>query len=270
MGREPTEADLLLPIESEKLRGDYKEYFKVKRNNFFGTIQKFPGIWRCFLLLDEIWMREFADLEHLCDPNQMFPGTLFMNAHAKIRVAFELAFSCCLGEAWDILRGAIESFAHGHKLIREPHLLNVWIEKDNGKREAEAFKGVFERHRKANLFPSRHGLGRLHEYWCNFSEWGTHTTVASMAQRFESRETSADVEWRLNYTGADPVLSATSLMSMLCASNLMVEGVFGCFRARLQFDNSLINMRTEFQKQMVQLSKVLIKQFRLKPPAIWP
>lgn len=270
MGKPPTETDLLLPFEIQRLRGDYKAYVKMKRNNYFATLQKLPGIWECFLILDECWMHEFEDLQRLRDTMQMFPLILFMNAHAKVRIAFELAFSMCLGEGWDILRGGIESYAHAHKLTREPHLQNVWIEKDDGKQQSEAFKDAFERNKKTNLFPSRHGLDRLHNYWSQFSELGTHTTVGSMGHKFESHESATDVQWKLIYTGADPVLTATSLMSMLYAARLMEDGFFHCHQDRLQFDLRLSGLRTKFEREMQMLRKDIIRRFKLKPPSIWP
>jgi len=117
MNTEPQESDLLLPFEGRVFPSEYKEYFKAKRQNFFATIQAFDKLWECFMLLDKIWMREMEDLGRLRDPMQMFPMILFTNAHAKFRIALELGFSCCLGEAWDTVRGAIESVAHAHKLI---------------------------------------------------------------------------------------------------------------------------------------------------------
>lgn len=111
-GRQPTEDDLLLPFEKRCLHGDYREFFKTKRNNYFATIQAFPGVWRCFELLDDIWMREFDDLQKLRNVKGMLPAILFMNAHAQFRVAWELGFSCCIGEAWNVLRSGIESVAH--------------------------------------------------------------------------------------------------------------------------------------------------------------
>jgi hypothetical protein len=162
-------------------------------------------------------MREFEDLGRVRDLEKMFPGILFMNAHAKLRIAFEMGFSCCLAEAWDALRGAIESVAHAHKIIREPQLLKVWVEKDDGKQQSEAFKRAFVREKKAELFPPVAGLDKLHEYYSRFSEWGTHTTIDSLAQRFKTVHNQTDVEWRLVYTGADPKLLATSLFYMIQA-----------------------------------------------------
>jgi hypothetical protein len=40
----------------------YKEYYAAKRNNFFASIQAAPRLWSAFMLLDEIWIREFEDI----------------------------------------------------------------------------------------------------------------------------------------------------------------------------------------------------------------
>jgi hypothetical protein len=81
------ERDLLVPFELQNIPDEYREYYKTKRNNFFGTIQAFPGIWKYYILLDRLWMREFADLKTARDLNRMFPLVLYLNAHAKIRVS---------------------------------------------------------------------------------------------------------------------------------------------------------------------------------------
>jgi hypothetical protein len=102
------EKDLLLPFESEHIPEFYREYYKIQRNNFFASIQAFPAMWRYYLLLDKIWLREFEDLKPPGDSKLIFPLLLFINAHAKIRISIELGFSGCLSEARSILRDAID------------------------------------------------------------------------------------------------------------------------------------------------------------------
>lgn len=81
-------------------------------------------------------VREFSVLEVLRDVNQMLPAILCMNGHLKLRVAMELGFSCCLGEAWDTSRSGIESVVHAHKIHREPILGCVWSGKNEGPKGA--------------------------------------------------------------------------------------------------------------------------------------
>jgi hypothetical protein len=51
---------LLFDFERRAFSNTYAEYYAVKRNNFFATIQAFPDVWQCFMALDEIWKQEFA------------------------------------------------------------------------------------------------------------------------------------------------------------------------------------------------------------------
>ncbi len=268
--RLPTEDDLLLPFEKSHLQGDYKDYFKTKRNNFFATVQTVPGIWRCFGLLDEVWMREFEDLQRLRDVKQMLPAILFMNGHAQFRIAWELGFSCCVGEAWNVLRSGIESVAHAHKIHREPHLAAVWSAKDDGADELRAFKNAFERNKKESLFPAQHGLGTLHRYWSQFSELGTHTTVSSLARRFEEEKTSDDVNWHLEYFEADPERIAIFLFSLLLAAAYMEKAFFDCFETRLKLDPVLVAKRRDLGKAIERTKQGIIKRFDLRAPDIWP
>jgi len=269
-GRLPTEDDLLLPFEKTHLRGDYKDYFTTKRNNFFATVQAFPGMWRCFGLLDEVWMREFGDLQRLRDVKQMLPGILFMNGHAQFRIGWELGFSCCIGEAWNVLRSGIESVAHAHKIYREPQLAAVWSAKDEGTKELQTFKDAFERNKKESLFPAQHGLDTLHRYWSEFSELGTHTTVSSLARRFKEEKTAEDVNWQLNYFEVDQKRIAIFLFSLLLAAASMEKAFFDCFETRLKLDPTLVAKRRELENATGRTKQEIIKQFKLRPPDIWP
>lgn len=260
----------LLPVEKTYLHGEYKNYFIHKRHNFFATIQAFPKLWDCFLLLDEVWIREFSDCTRISDLRQPFPLVFLMNAHAQYRTALELGFSTRLGDAWNVLRTAIESVAHGLKIYREPQLGKVWLEKDDGKQQFEAFKDAFERNKRESLFPSNQGLDKLHRYYSQFSEWGTHTTLAAMSARFRTEESTTDVQWMLDYLETDPSKLATSLFSLLDASNEMEKAFFQCFRDRLQLDPDLIKMRAEFKKRQFEVRDGIVARFKLTPPAIWP
>jgi hypothetical protein len=93
----PAEQDLLVEFERSILAGRYREYYVNKRHNLFSTIQRFPYLWNCFTQLDQIFEREFSSMQRVREPGVMFPTVLFMNAHSKIRVAFELGCCTCLG-----------------------------------------------------------------------------------------------------------------------------------------------------------------------------
>jgi hypothetical protein len=89
---------LLHKFEIDNLPDQYRAYYGIKRNNFFASIQGFPEMWQYYLRLDAIWMREFDDLQSARDATRMFPLLLYFIAHAKMRVAMELAFSGCMGK----------------------------------------------------------------------------------------------------------------------------------------------------------------------------
>jgi hypothetical protein len=111
--------DLLLPFEQQVLPQEYQGYYRTKRNNFFASIQKFPELWDYYMMLDQIWFREI-DVLKPSDPNKAFPIIVYINAHAKIRIAIELAFTGCLPEARSIMRDAVEFVAHAHHMLKDP------------------------------------------------------------------------------------------------------------------------------------------------------
>ena len=110
----------LFPIEKECFHSDFREYFKGKRQNFFLTLTMFRPLWDCLQLLNDIWMRELSNLEHLTEQTHLLPKTIFTAAHARFLTAVELGFSCCIGDGYTILRDGIESVAHAHKIFKEP------------------------------------------------------------------------------------------------------------------------------------------------------
>jgi hypothetical protein len=145
----PQESDLLVPFERENLPADYKEYYLAKRQNFFASIQGFDETWGCYMLLDKIWLREFQDIRVAGDPNRVFPLLLYFNAHAKVRISMELAYSGCLAESRSLLRDAVEFVAHAHHTLSDPALQIKWLSKID---EEKAFKEAFEKNKKAGLF----------------------------------------------------------------------------------------------------------------------
>src|SRR5712692_11404440 len=120
--------DLLVPFEQQVLPAEYKGYYRTKRNNFFASIQKLPELWHYYMMLDQIWFREI-DILKPSEPNKAFPIVVYINAHAKIRIATELAFTGCLPEARSILRDAVEFVAHAHHMLKDPALQLVWLNK---------------------------------------------------------------------------------------------------------------------------------------------
>src|SRR5271170_7288790 len=109
----PTMDDVLLPFEKQNMPAEYMEYYGLKRNNFFATVQKFRDHWNYYLTLDAIWLHEFRSLSP-AHPNTVFPITVYINAHLKIRIAIELAFAGTLPEARSIMRDAVEFAAHAY------------------------------------------------------------------------------------------------------------------------------------------------------------
>jgi hypothetical protein len=196
MGDEDKEQPgLLLAFERENLQGDFRTYFSDKRANFHTTIRNFPQLWECFSLLDDIWCREFADTERPADLSQIVPAMLFRDAHARFRVCMELAFSCCLNEAFNALRFGIEAVYHACKLLKnpDPEAARVWLESalDDGAAR-KAFKQTFDDDKRASF--EECGLGKLHEYWARFSNL-SHSNMKAMSVRLAhlpQREPSRD------------------------------------------------------------------------------
>jgi len=259
----PQESDLLVPFESQNIPDEYREYYKAKRNNFFASIQKFSGMWKYYTLLDQIWFREFEVMKPARDLDRMFPMLLYFNAHAKIRVSIELAFSGCMAEARSIMRDAIEFVAHAHTMLGDAELQKTWLKKNDDAAALEAFKDAFERGKKEGIFK---GLDELQESWGQLSETGSHATINAICERFAIVKSDKHVEFGLNYSGLEERNWALSLFSLLLTCSTMERTFYGDYQNRLQFDETLIRMRRESEQLKEQLREYGKVHYKIEPP----
>ena len=260
---EPQETDILVPFEIQNFPSEYRGYYKTKRNNLFASIQNVPDLWKCYHLLDQIWRREFDDLETATDAARMFPLLLYFNAHAKMRIALELAFSGCLAEARSILRDGVEFVAHAHAMCADAALQKVWLEKSDGKAALKAFDDAFTRNKKTGLF---NGLPELHKSWGELSETGSHANPSAISDRFVHISADKHIEFRLKYTGADTKLMVLMPFSMLLTCSTMENTLFSDYDGRLKLDNQLMQMRGEFERYRETLREHIKQQLNLSPP----
>ncbi len=258
------EVDLLTKFERDTLCAPYRDFYVAKRNNLFASIDGLKDLWGCFMLANAVWMREFEDMRSVRETGRMFPPMLFMNGHLKMLIAMELAFSSCLTEAYSILRDAIESVAHGHRLFSDPALQVIWFEKNAGATSSEDFNREFWHSKESKLFD---GLPELFNLWKRYSEIGAHTNISSIVSRFEIQEDSAAVTWKVNYTGVGEIrLLVTALFEMLLIFSVMERVFFKDCESRLQLDPELIQMRAKFQRDKEQLRSKIIRAFNIRPP----
>jgi hypothetical protein len=255
--------ELLVKFEIDNMPGDYREYYATKRHNFFASIQGFREMWDYYMRLDAIWMREFADLKAARDASRMFPLLLYFNAHAKMRVAMELAFSGCIAEARSILRDAIEFVAHAHTMLNDPELQKTWLSKNDDKTALKEFKKAFEDYKAERVFK---GLDELHKTWGELSETGSHANLNAMVDRFAQVTSDDHIEFRLNYIGVEHRMWALSLFSMLLTCSTMERTLFNDYEGRLKLDNELMRMRGEFEMYKEHLREILKVRYLVEPP----
>jgi hypothetical protein len=263
--RDPTENDLLVDFERQQIPEHYKSYYLPKRHNLRATIEQFPYIWNCFMRLDEIVQREFDGIQRLRNPNLMLPIVLLMNAHSKVRVAFELSCSTCVPEGHSILRDAIESAAHGNRLASDPQLVKAWIKKNDSEAAKKVFSQEFEDKKAIRLFDT---LPELHRLWKQFSEFGSHININSILSKFVVSQTNTDLQFQLNYSGiVDAKQFALVLFEMVLVFAEIEKVIFKLTKDRLQFDHELVDMRDRFAKEKESVRQHIIKTFDVQRPS---
>lgn len=161
------------------------------------------------------------------------------------------------------MRDAIEAFAHGYRIQAEPKLLEVWLKKIDGPQEKRAYEREFWENKSSGLFK---GLGDLHDLWRQYSELGSHTSINSVAERFEQSETSTGVNWRFTYSGTKDDILARVLLAMICIFDLMEKYFFMAFGDRLKFDEALRRKRADFQHKKEVVRNQIIRKYNIAPP----
>jgi hypothetical protein len=260
--QEASDQELLTAFERE-FPAKYKEYYKTKRQNFHASVDGFRELWGMYMAVDAIFLRDLEDLSTARDPARTFPIALYMNAHAKMRIAMELAFYGCLSEARSVLRDAIECVAHAHYMLTDPELQKVWLCKEDDKASKDAFTRAFEKEKKERLF---YGLDELHGIYGELSETGSHATVMAMCDRMVVTETKEGMNFQVNYCGAEEKTAATSIFTMLLTCHVMERTLYSDYETRLQLDDVLLRMRQEFDRKKEALRHKIIKRYNIQPP----
>jgi hypothetical protein len=257
----------LFPIERECFHAEYQKYFKAKRQNFFLSLTAFHRLWDCLQLLNDIWMRGLSDVEHLHDQTLLMPKLIFASAHGRFLTAIELGFCACIGDAYSVLRDGIEAVAHAHKILKEPTTAGkAWLEKHQGKTQKAAYNKFFEEKKKQNLFPADvPGLNELHNYYQQFCELATHTSVTSIGKNFKDLSTKETMRWAYSYFETSPQRLAAFFSALLQASAHLEEVFYGCFETRLKLDPELVRMRAEFLKIRRQETRRLMEVYKNAP-----
>jgi hypothetical protein len=259
---------ILLPFERRAIPEHYRPYYSAKRNNFLASIQGTPDLWRYFQLLDRNLLSEFEDMGTVNDTLKMVPLTLFFNAHAKIRVAVELAFSRCMEEARSILRDAVETAMFAHYMHADPDLQKIWLSKDDGKQAKDAFTQAFEKNKKTKLF---NGQRELYTAWGRLSETGAHATPLALVNRFKIHEDSNNIYYRLNYTGIEDRAWEPETFTMLLTVSTIEKLVFDDHQARLHLDNDeLVRNRGLAELLKERLRKAIIDKYNIQPRGSTP
>jgi len=255
---------LLVEFERRHIPQDYREYYATKRNNFFAIIQNFSELWDLYLRLDAVWLRAFGDLKVARDLARTFPLLLYFNAHAKIRVAMELAFTGCMSEARSILRDAVEFVAHAHWMLTDPELQKTWLNKNDDEAALKAFKDEFEHAKKDRLFK---GLDELHKTWRELSETGSHANINATVDRFVQVTDDKNIEFRLNYTGVEnQQMWEMMIFTMLLTCSTMENVFFGDYEDRLKLDDTLMKMRRDCDRVKEHLRQAIIAKYKIEPP----
>ena len=265
------EEELLLPYERKMMQGEWRTYFKAARQCWLASINNFPELWRLFLQLDEIFIREFHDCEKQRNPHALLPLLLFIKAHKSVRVAAELAFSTHFSEAYDATRSAIESAVFAHKIYRERGLAEVWLQKGHGAAQRKAFEKAFVFYKQKNLFPDTFPfLAELYKTYSLYSDWGTHTSVASVGLHYHGHEDDKSQTSSICYVGADLQQIATIIETLIHAFWQIEKALHDAFSSRLCLDPQLEQMRGDFAADKRRIAAALTKRFNIKGPPIIP
>jgi len=243
----------------------YLKYWRVKENNLAATIQKFPGLWKLFMDLNDILMTEFETVNPLTDEKQFVPQLLLSHAHSQFLLATELFFATCPHEAFALMRGAIESAAVAYRLFRHPKLVNVWMSRKDTKAAEKEFNKHFREDRKNKMFDGKPEFAKLHTFWVNWSEVSSHSNIADLARRTQIDSVPKAENFMVHYLERDERYVCLAAFQGLEAMALIENIVYAIFETRLKLHPALPQKRDAFAKRKQVFRQSVVKAWGLKP-----
>jgi len=251
-------------FRQQHFNADYLKYWKIKENNLVATVQSFPDLWKLFMQLDDIFMKEFETTSPLSDQRQLIPRMLMTHSHSQFRLAIELAFSTCPHEAYSLMRGAIESAVFAEKLYRHPELVKVWMSRREGETEKKEFEKHFRANRKKNMFTGKPELDKLHGFWVQWSELSSHSSMDDISRRTQM-ETSGDAEnFVVHYFERDQTYVCLAAFQGLEAMALIEKLIYQMFEGRLQLHPTLTQERQAFDRGKEIFRQRIIQKFGIQ------
>jgi hypothetical protein len=214
-------------------------------------------------MIDQILFRQIDDLQVSKGLDTHLPRIFFINAHAKMRIAMELAFQGCMQECRSILRDAVEWTAFGHYMTSEPALQKIWWEQDEPGGKG-AYKAKFVDNKRITLFA---GQDELYQKFRQLSDAGSHPTPQSFYSRVAFTETPTERGLTVHYSGIpDERAWAIELFSRLLTCFVIEQTFFLDYKTRLQLDPTLMSMRHEFEAHKEALRQLMITKYNMKDP----
>lgn len=259
----PENDHLLLPLETQALHGSYREYLKMKRNNYLANLQNTPDLWEMFEKIDSVWMADLKGITSSKDRNKYMPAALYVNAHVKMRISIELAFSSQLQEARSILRDAVEHAAFAHHMLKDRAYQIAWLRKDEPGKQ-QAFEEFFVKDKQNKVFG---GIPELHKAWKSLSNNGSHASMIGLTNRLRIEDTETTQTMRLSYTGViDIGLWEKEVFSFLLTCYTMEKMLFSDYQDELAGDDDL-RISRNFSEAYKEHQRAAIKaKHNVQPP----
>jgi len=262
MKRRDKEKELLTAYEKQRLKPPWISYFEAKRECWLASLSNLGLLWDLFYSLDTIIEEEFQLIRRQSDPNRVVVALLFMKSHQAIRCSAELAFSTQLGSAFDLARSAIETAVVAHKLNREPDLIEIWLRKYDGEDHEREWNKHFREYRKNNLFPEEYRFFNiLDDYYQKYSEWGTHTNIASIAPQYRRNENNGDINISLTYTGAEESFLSNSIYNLVSCFSEIEKALFDAYSVRLNLVPALLRDRNNFSAEQSNVANWITSKY---------
>ncbi len=243
---------LLFPMEARFVTGNYRSYLQAKRYNFIATLNNCPKISELYFQADENWIQALQVLEHVSTGEWIVPTQLTIFCFRELRLAAELLFSCCTNQGYCHLRTAMEAFTQAQKIIREPSLGNIWLNREENRAEYDKY---FKGRVKDNLFPASSGLAQLHVVWEMLCNAGAHSNVTSLGISSSIKASDGDVLWKLEFFEVDQGEVTKNLLLMIMCQLEMFKHTFNVFHERLSLHPHMLQNLQLHLARFAELNK---------------
>lgn len=184
--------DMVENPEIEQVKKFEDENIEISKKNLNDTYTLIHDVTELYNLMSKLLSASESKVDH----------EFYVNSALLLSCQYQFTISCLailrghLTDSLQSTRRAIESCAFAYRILKHPHLAEVWINAGDNDKSNERFKEKFS---GKNLFPDDHDVLQFLGGQYDFCSKQMHSRLESFATRLETEDKKKSTVFKLLY-----------------------------------------------------------------------